>query len=43
MNNIYYLLHFTLNTTPPPAQKPLPKHAAAVPMAPSEKSNNFVE
>ena len=28
-----YLLHFTLNTTPPPSRKPFPNHAAAVAMA----------
>ena len=38
-----YLLHFTINTTPLPACKPLPKHTAAVAMASSVKSNNFVE
>ena len=38
-----YLLHFTLNTTPPPDRKPSPKHAAAVDMASSGKSNKFSE
>ena len=28
-----YLIDFTLNTTPPPAHKPLPKHPEAVDMA----------
>ena len=37
-----YLLHFSLNTTPPPARKPSPKHAAAVAITSSGKSNNFV-
>ena len=41
--NMIYLLHFTLNTTPPPDHKPLPNHAAAVAMESSGKSNNFVD
>ena len=40
---LIYLLHFSLNTTPPPARKPSPKHAAAVVIASSGESNNFVE
>ena len=37
-----YLLHFTLNTTPPPARVPSPNRAAAVAIASSGKQKIFV-